>query len=151
VNEGTLLFVNFVAYSLVLLVPIVAVEAWELKRGLSLTAGRATAVSGLANVVSTLVGAGAVLGAGTVLGYLDVIAQPQAGEGDIAVLVALVPCFFLSVWTETLVGSQLLRQLSVTQVRAMFFRANQLSYAMIAIVPIARFAKSAILHGRVIW
>ena len=150
-NDGTLLFVNFVAYSLLLLVPIVGVETWELKRALPLSAGRAAAISGLANVVSTLVGAGAVLGAGTVLGYLDVIAQPQAGEGDIAVLIALIPCFFLSVWTETLIGSQLLKHLSVAEVRAAFFRANQLSYAMIGIVPVARFAKSAIVNGRIVW
>lgn len=150
-NDGTLLFVNFAAYSLLLLVPIIGVEAWELKRGLSLSAGRAAAVSALANVVSTLVVAGAVLGAGTVLGYLDVIAQPQAGEGDIAVLIALVPCFFLSVWTETLIGSKLLRHLSAAEVRAAFFRANQLSYAMIGIVPVARFVKSAFLNGRIVW
>jgi hypothetical protein len=32
-----------------------------------------------------------------------------------------------------------------------FLRANQLGYAMIAIVPIARFVKSAMLNGRIIW
>jgi hypothetical protein len=151
VNDGTLLFVNFAVYSVLLLVPIIGVEAWELKRGLSLSTGRAAAVSSLANAVSTLVAAAAVLGTGSVLGYLDVIAQPQAGEGDIAALIALVPCFFLSVWTQTLVGSPLLRHLSPAEVRAAFFRANQLGYAMIAIVPVARFVKSALVNGRIIW
>ena len=150
-NDGTLLFINFAAYSWLLLLPIIGVEAWELRRGLPVSIGRASAVSGLANIVSTVLGTVAVLGTGWVLGYLDVIAQPQAGEGDIAVLIALVPCFFLSVWAETLVGAALLKQFSREQLRSAFFHANQLSYAMIAIVPMARFAKSAIVNGRIIW
>ena len=150
-NDGTLLFINFAAYSWLLLLPIIGVEACELKRGLKVSTGRAAAVSGLANIVSTVLGTVAVLGTGWVLGYLDVIAQPQAGEGDIAVLIALVPCFFLSVWAETLVGSPLLKQFSREQLRTAFFRANQLSYAMIAIVPIARFVKSGLVNGHIIW
>lgn len=150
-NDGTLLFVNFAAYSVLLLVPIIGIEAWELKRGLPVSIGRATAVSGLANVVSTLVGALAVLGTGWVLGSLDVIAEPQAGEGDVAVFIILVPCYFLSVWTQTLVGAPLLRRFSTDRVRAVFIRANLLGSAMIAIVPIARFVKSAVVNGRIIW
>jgi hypothetical protein len=151
VNDGTLLFINFAAYSWLLLVPIVAIEARELRTGLPVALGRAVAVSSAANIVSTLAGTVAVLFTGWVLGYLDVIAQPQAGEGDIAALIALVPCFFLSVWVETLVASPLLRLFSREQVRSALFRANQLSYAMLAIVPVVRFAKSAILNGRLIW
>lgn len=150
-NDGTLLFINFAAYSWLLLVPIVAIEARELRTGLPVALGRAVAVSSAANIVSTLAGTVAVLFTGWVLGYLDVIAQPQAGEGDIAALIALVPCFFLSVWVETLVASPLLRLFSREQVRSALFRANQLSYAMLAIVPVVRFAKSAILNGRLIW
>lgn len=150
-NEGTLLFVNFAAYSVLLLVPVIGVEAWELKKTLGISSGRAASVSALANVASTLLCAVAVLGAGWVLGYLDVIAQPQAGEGDIAVLVALVPCFFLSVWVETLAGARWLRPLSREEVGRAMFRANLLGYSMIAIVPIARFTKSALVNGRFIW
>ena len=54
-------------------------------------------------------------------------------------------------WAETLVGSPLLRLFSREQVRSAFFRANQLSYAMIAVVPVVRFVKSAIVNGRIIW
>jgi len=151
VNDGTLLFINFAAYSWLLLVPIIALEAREFKSTFPVALGRAVAVSSAANVVSTLLGTVAVLFTGWVLGYLDVIAQPQAGEGDIAALVPLVPCFFLSVWAETLVASPLLKSFSREQVRSALFRANQLSYAMIAIVPVVRFAKSALVNGRIIW
>jgi hypothetical protein len=151
VNDGTLLFINFAAYSWLLLVPVIALEARELRTAFPVALGRAVAVSSAANIVSTLLGTVAVLFTGWVLGYLDVIAQPQAGEGDIAALVPLVPCFFLSVWAETLVASPLLRKFSREQVRSALFRANQLSYAMIAIVPVVRFAKSALVNGRIIW
>ena len=150
-NDGTLLFVNFAVYSWLLLVPIVAVEARELKAALVLATGHAVAVSGVANLVSTMLCTMAVFSAGWVLGYLDVVAEPQAGEGDAAALIALVPCFFLSVWSETLAGSALLKPVSRDLVRATFVRANQIAYAMLAIVPAVRFAKSAIVNGRIIW
>jgi hypothetical protein len=151
VNDGTLLFINFVAYSWLLLVPAIALEARELGKALPVSLGRAAAVSGAANIASTLLATVAVLFAGWVLGYLDVIAQPQAAEGDIAALVAVVPCFFLSVWAKTVVGSPLLPQVPRERIRSAFFRANQLGYAMLAVVPAVRFAKSAIVNGRIIW
>ena len=150
-NEGTLLFVNFAVYSWLLLVPIVAVEARELKSALALGAGRAASVSGVANLVSTLLGTIAVFGAGWVLGYLDVVAEPQAGEGDLAALIALVPCYFLSVWSETLVGSALLKSISRDVLHVAIARANLIGYAMLAIVPVVRFAKSLVVNGRIIW
>ena len=150
-NEGTLLFVNFAVYSWLLLLPVAAVEAWELKRGLALAPARAATVSVLANLASTLLCSLAVFGAGWVLGYLDVVAEPHAGEGDIAVLVALVPCFFLSAWSETLVGAALLKSIPAEKIRTVVFRANLLGYSMLGVVPVARFVKSAIFNQRIIW
>lgn len=150
-NDGTLLFVNFAAYAWLLVVPVIALEARELRQGLNVTLGRAAGVSALANLASTLLATLAVFAAGTLLGTLDVIAEPQAGEGDVAVLVALVPCYFLSVWCETLVGAPLLKQVPRVAVRALFLRANLLSYAMVGIVPVGRFAKSLAVNGRIIW
>ena len=150
-NDGTLLFVNFAVYSWLLLVPVVAVEAREIRNALSLPTARAAMVSSGANIVSTLLATIAVFGTGWILGYLDVVAEPHAGEGDIAVLVALVPCYFLSVWSETLVGSVLLKPVSRDLVHAMFARVNLLSYAMLAVVPVALFAKSLIVNERIIW
>ncbi len=150
-NDGTLLFVNFAAYSWLLLVPVIAVEARELRHGLGVSVGRAAAVSGVANLASAILVTLAVFAAGWLLGWLDVIAEPHAGEGDVAALAALVPCFFLSAWSEALVGAPLLKPASREAVRATFFRANQLAYAMLAIVPVARFAKSAFVNGRIIW
>jgi len=151
VNDGTLLFINFVAYSWLLLVPTIALEARELAKTLTISPGRAAAVSGAANVGSTLLTTGAVLFTGWVLGYLDVIAQPQAAEGDIAALAAVIPCFFLSVWAQTMVGAPLLPKIPRERLRSALLRANQLGYAMLAVVPTVRFVKSALVNGRIIW
>ncbi len=150
-NDGTLLFVNFAAYTWMVLVPVAAVEARELGRALPATLGRASAVAILANLASATLCSIAVIAAGWLLGFLDVIAEPQAGEGDVAAIIALAPCFFLSVWIETLVALPLLKAVPAGTVRAAVLRANQLGYAMLAIVPVVRFVKSAVVNGRLIW
>lgn len=150
-NDGVLLFLNFAVYAWLLLLPVLAIEAWELKRRLNLSNGRATAVSALANLASTLLVSGAVFGAGWLLGLLDFIATPGAGEGDLAALGVLVPCFFLSLWSETLVAAPLVKGVSRDDLRAAFFQANLFSYSILGIVPIARFLKSLIVNGRIVW
>ena len=50
-----------------------------------------------------------------------------------------------------LVGAALLKPVSRDLVHAAFVRANLLAYAMLGIVPVARFAKSLVVNGRIIW
>lgn len=149
-NVGAPLFFNYIAYSWLLLIPIIGVEAYVFRKRLPISIGRAFAVASVANIGSTILGTVVVLGTGLLLSVGNMTELPGA-EGDITVLIALVPCFFLSVWCETLIGFPLLKQASRDNVRAVFFLANQFSYAMLAIVPIGRFVKSAIINGRIIW
>lgn len=150
-NDGVLLFVNFAVYAWLLLIPSAAIQARELRRELGLTAGRASAVSALAKLASTLLTSAAVFGAGWLLGLLDFIATTGTGEGDAAAMLALVPCFYIAVWIETLVAVPLTRNVTRDRLRAALVQANLLCYAMLAIVPLVRFAKSAIVNGHVIW
>lgn len=150
-NDGVLLFVNFAVYAWLLLIPVIGIEAWELKRRLALSAGRATAVSVLANLASTLLTSAAVFGAGWLLGLLDFFATTGAGEGDVLALAALVPCFFLAFWIEALVAAPLLKTVAREALRAALLQANLFSYAMLAIVPLVRFSKSAFVNGHLIW
>lgn len=150
-NEGTLLFVNFAVYAWLLLLPVAAVEARELRSALALPAGRALGVSATANLFSAFLVTLAVFGTGWILGTLDVVAEPQAGEGDVAALIAMVPCFFLSVWGESAVAKMMLKRLAPERVHAAIVRANMIGYAMLAIVPVVRFVKSALVNGRLIW
>ena len=150
-NDGVLLFVNFAVYAWLLLIPVIAIEAWELRKHLGVSRGRVAAVSSLANLASTLLGTLAVFGAGWLLGLLDIVAIPGAGEGDVAVLIALVPCFFLAVWIETLIASAMLTPISRADIHAAMLQANLMTYSVLAIVPVARFVKSAFVNGRFIW
>jgi uncharacterized membrane protein len=113
-------------------------------------AARTLAVASIANIGSTIVGTIVVLGTSMLLSVGNIGELPGA-EGDITVLIALVPCFYLSVWCETLIGFHYLQQFSRDQVRAAFFLANEFSYAMLAIVAIGRFAKNVIIQGRIVW
>lgn len=150
-NDGVLLFVNFAVYAWLLLIPVAGIEAWELKRRLALSTGRATAVSALANLASTLLTSAAVFGAGWLLGLFDFFATTGTGEGDVMALVALVPCFFLALWIETLVAAPLLKNVARDALRAAIFQANLFSFAMLAIMPLVRFVKSAVVNGHLIW
>lgn len=150
-NDGVLLFVNYAVYAWLLLLPLAAIEAWELKRALNLSAGRAAAVSSLAKLASTLLASAAVFAAGWLLGLLDFIATTGTGEGDLAALAALVPCFFVSVWIEALVAAPLLKNVARDALHDALVQANLFCYAMLAIVPLVRFAKSAIVNGHLIW
>lgn len=150
-NDGVLLFVNFAVYAWLLLIPSAGIEAWELRRALHLPAGRVTAVSVLAKLTSTLLVTAVASGAGWLLGLFDFIATTGAGEADAAAIVALVPCFFVSVWSETLVAARFIRNVTRDRLRAALVQANLLCYAMLAIVPLVRFVKSAVVNGRIVW
>lgn len=130
-----------------LLIPIIGIEAYVLRKRLAISIDRASGVSSLANIASTLLGTITILGASFVPGTYE---MPGA-EGDITVLIALIPCFFLSVWLEARIAFPLLKPVSREDVRRVFFLANQFSYAMLAIIAITRFAKNAIIQGRIIW
>jgi hypothetical protein len=149
-NVGVPLFVNFVEYSWLLLIPIIGIEAYVLRKRLAVSLGRASAVSSLANITSTILGTVVVLGISLLLGTAGMSELPGA-MGDITVLFALIPCFFLSVWFEALVSSPFLKPASREDVRKVFVLANEFSYAMLAIVPITRFIKNAIVQGQIVW
>lgn len=79
------------------------------------------------------------------------ISELPGAQGDITILFALIPCFFLSVWFEALVGSPFLKPASREGVRKVFFLANKFSYAMLAIISITRFIENAIVQGQIVW
>lgn len=150
-NVGLPLFLNYIFYSWLLVIPIIGIEAYVLRKRLAVSIGRASGVASLANIASTIIGTGVVLAASLLLALGFAMTELRGAMADITVLIALIPCFFLSVWIEALVGSPLLKQVSRKNVRAVFFLANQFSYAMLAIVPVVRFIKNAIIHGQIIW
>jgi hypothetical protein len=145
-NVGVPLFSKYVIYSWLLLVPIIGVEAYVLRKRLGVPLGRATGVSSAANIASAFAGTIAV-----VLIALTGASELPGAEGDITVLFALIPCYFLSVWLETLVAAPMLAGVPRQSVRAVLYTANGFSYAMLAILAVTRFVKNAVQQGAIIW
>lgn len=149
-NVGVPLFSKYLLYAWLLLLPIVAFETYVVWKLLRVTAGRAFRAAGVANVASAFAGSLAVLGVGLLAANLGISEMPGAA-GDLTVLIALVPSFFLSVWIETRVAAPLLKGCTREAVRHAILQANLLSYIMLAALPIARFVKNAIVEGHIVW
>ena len=153
-NVAVVLFTNFVVYSWLLLIPIILIEAYVFKKRLGVSIGRALGISGLANVVSTLVGSIIIFAIDLfpVIPYPAVLTEkPWGAVGDISILIVLIPCYFVSVWVEFLVGAPFLKSVPREDVRVAFYLANAFSYEMLAILPIARVIKGTIVQGGFIW
>lgn len=149
-NTGVSLFLNYVFYAWLLLIPIMGIEAYVLGKRLDISAGRAISIAVVANIASTILGSVVVIFVSFFLALQGLEHSPGA-MGDVSILFALIPCFFLSVWFETIVGFPFLKRFSREQVRTVFFLANQFSYALLTIVPIASLVKNAIISGRAMW
>ena len=148
-NVGVPLFTNFIVYSWLLLIPIIGIEAYLLKRQLKVSTGRASRVATFANIASTILGSVLVTGVGILFGIAG-FSVLSGAQSDISLLVALIPCFYFSVWFESLVASPFLKQYSREDIQSAFYLANQFTYAMLAIVVIVRFIKSWIMQGQII-
>ena len=149
-NVGVPLFTTFILYTFLLLIPIIVIEAYVIKLRLEVSDGRALQAAALVNIASTILGTVAVL----VLEFLLVFANIELYTGamlDIAVLIALVPSFYLSVWLESLFGSFIVEGFSRKQIWDVFFLANLFSYAMLGILAIASLIKNAIIQGQFPW
>ncbi len=149
-NAGVPLFSKFIVYTWLLLLPIVAFETYVVWKLLRVTSGRAFLAAGVANLASAFAGSLAVLGVGLLAAGTGISEMPGAA-GDLTVLLALVPCFYLSVWIETRVAAPVLKGCTREAVRRAFLQANLLSYIMLAALPIARFVKNAIVQGGIVW
>ena len=152
-NVGVPLFTSFMLYSWLLLIPIIGIEAYVLKKQLAVSIGRASIAAGVANFLSTIVGTVVVLGTEALLLPLVVPGMGlfMGAQLDVAVLFALIPCFFLSVWIESRLASSFLEGFSRKQIWEVFFLANKFSYAMLGIVAITSLIKNTIIQGQIPW
>jgi len=148
-NVGVPLFVNLALYWWLLLVPIIGIEAYLVKSRFGVSLKRAAGIAGLANVASTILGTALVLAAGLLFAVAG-LSVLQGAQSDVTVLIALVPCFYLSVWFESLVASPFLKNFSRKAIWDVFFLANQVTYAMLGIVVLTRFIKSWVVNGYVV-
>jgi len=118
---------------------IVLIEALIAKRVLGLSAVRCLLLSAVANTASGLVGL--PLTSLLVWHGLRGIGDPRTGDDALITLMLLcVPCFLVSVWTETRVARWLVPVELRPRCARWSFQANLASYAMIEGVLIVLFA-----------
>jgi hypothetical protein len=138
---------------IVLLIPIILIEAHVLRKGVDIPIGRARRVAIASNLVSTLAGVpmtwGVLLMLQSVFGYTDggtgtltrflFGAAWIAGEGQstwyfAAVIAYLVVLFFLASWgIEYLVSRQMLADCPPREVNRAVLRGNVYSYLLLAV------------------
>lgn len=145
-NAGIPLFSQSVIYQIVLLVPIIVIEAYVHKKLLKVTIIKAICVSLSANLVSTIIGGLLIIFlSGT---FLGVPVQP----GDfpflpLEIMVTLVPLFFFSVIQEVFIGGFGLKGIGKDKVNKSFLMANAFTYLMLEVLAISQLAKEYI-EGR---
>ncbi len=145
-NVGVPLFTTFILYTFLLLIPIIVIEAYVIKLRLEVSNGRALQTAALVNIASTILGTVAAVLVEFLLVFAS-IGLYTGGILDIAVLIALIPSFYLSVWLESLLSSYVLKGFSRKQIWDVFFLANLFSYAMLGILAIASLIKNTIIQG----
>jgi len=152
-NAGVPLFSQSVVYQTLLLIPIIAIEAYVHKKLLEINIGKAVWIAFSTNVISTLIGGlfvvlsiGAFLG--TVLFGSSVPVQPGSFPFlPLEIIVTLIPLFLFSVVVESFIGSFSLRKIDHKKVRRSFLIANAFTYLMLEILAITQLIKGYI-EGR---
>ena len=152
-NAGVPLFSQSVIYQTLLLIPIIAIEAYVHKKLLEISIGKAVWIAFSTNVISTLIGGlfvvlsiGAFLG--TVLFGSSVPVQPGSFPFlPLEIIVTLIPLFLFSVVVESFIGSFSLRKIDHKKVRRSFLIANAFTYLMLEILAITQLIKGYI-EGR---
>ena len=145
-NAGIPLFSQSISYQIVLLVPIIAIEAYVHKKLLELTIIKAIYVSFFANFISTIIGGILILFiSGT---FLGVPVQP----GDfpflpLEIMVTLIPMFFFSVILESFPGAFVLKGTKKNKLNKSFLIANAFTYLMLEVLAISQLVKGYI-EGR---
>lgn len=152
-NAGIPLFSQSVFYQIVLLIPIILIEAYAHKKLLQMNVSRAIWVALSTNFVSTLVGGLLILLfiaplISTLLFGNPVPVQPGNFPFlPLEIMVTLIPMFWFSVVLESWVGCWSLKQMDRKAVKRSFLIANGFTYAMLEILAITQLIRGY-MQGR---
>ncbi|TVQ17709.1 MAG: hypothetical protein EA367_16895 [Leptolyngbya sp. DLM2.Bin15] len=142
-NSGIPLFAQSITYQILLLIPIVAIEAYVHRKYLKISIPLTLYISFMGNFISTLGGGIALLVAITILSHMlfqSAIFIPLGAFPllPLEIMVTLIPMFFLSVAIESWLGRWRLKTLDRRKVNQSFWVANAFTYAMLEVVAIAQ-------------
>lgn len=134
-NAGVPFFTSSIGYSVLLLIPIILIEAYVVWKGLKLRWWRSLLLSTYANIVSTLVGTllflfiGVLLSSALMFGFVNPI---TISLFVLEFLVTLIPMFYVSVWLEWRIWQARLKKVDRAQVKKIVFTAHLYSYGLLA-------------------
>lgn len=142
-NSGIPLFTQSITYQILLLIPIVAIEAYVHKKYLKLSIPLTLYISFTGNFISTLGGGIALLVATALLSQLLfqwVILIPTGVFFllPLEIMITLIPMFFLSVAIESWLGRWRFKTLDWRKVNQSFWVANAFTYTMLEVLAIAQ-------------
>ena len=151
-NSGIPLFTQSVGYQFLLLVPIIAIEAYIHKKILKLSVIKVIYITSVTNIISTLFGGLLWLFFGAFLGQAifrsTVPVQPGAFPFlPLEIIATLVPMFFISVFIESLTASFRLKELEKKKVNQSFWMANAYTYLMLIVLAVTQLIKGY-MEGR---
>jgi hypothetical protein len=140
-NAGLPIFTQSIFYQIILLIPIIAIEAYILKKFLSISLAQASVVSSVVNIVSTLIGTIIFLtiGGGLLTNFL--VEPGSFPFAPIEIIITLIPMYFVSVLFESLFGALRLKKIARYQVLRTFMIANAYTYLMLESFAISQLAK----------
>jgi hypothetical protein len=145
-NVGIPLFSRSAIYQVLLLLPIIAIEAYLHRRTLSMSWKRATAIATLTNVISTIIGGVLFMVFGAWLGVQlfgsSVPVTASFPLPPLEIMITLIPMFAFSVAIERLIGGFWLRKFDGKQVTRSFVIANAFTYLMLEILAITQLVRS---------
>ncbi|MEG3895315.1 MULTISPECIES: hypothetical protein [unclassified Microcoleus] len=151
-NSGIPLFSQSVFYQILLLLPIIAIEAYIHKKLLELSIIKAIFIAFVTNIISTIGGGFIILCIGVFIGdivfHTSVPVQPGSFPFlPLEIMITLIPMFFFSVVLELFIGSFGLKRIEKGKVNKSFLIANLFTYLMLEILAFTQLVKGYI-EGR---
>ncbi|WP_333086252.1 MULTISPECIES: hypothetical protein [unclassified Microcoleus] len=151
-NAGIPLFTQSVFYQIILLIPIIAIEAYIHKKLLNLSILKAIFIAFITNIISTIGGGFIILCIGAFIGHIVFHTTVPVQPGSfpflpLEIMITLIPMFFFSVYLESLIGSWGVKKIEKSQVNKSFFIANLFTYLMLEILAFTQLVKGYI-EGR---
>jgi hypothetical protein len=151
-NSEIPLFSQSVFYQIILLIPIIAIEAYIHKKPLNLSILKAIFIAFITNIISTIGGGFIIVCIGAFIGdivfHTSVPVQPGSFPFlPLEIMVTLIPMFFFSVVLELSIGSFALKRIEKGKVNKSFVSANFFTYLMLEILAVTQLVKGYI-EGR---
>ncbi|MEB3277886.1 MAG: hypothetical protein VKK42_03050 [Lyngbya sp.] len=133
-NSGVPLFTQSIFYQVILLIPIIFIEAFVHRKILKLKIYRSISIAFSTNFISTFTGVLLLFIVGQAYCCLP-FSFPLL---PLELIVTLIPMFFFSFWLESIVGFMVLKKREKQIIHQSFLKANLFTYLMLETLAITQ-------------